>query len=125
MQPLAQLRRDVDSPAFIRQDPPILSWRAAGEAMKISYLHSAGAPLKDAAVLTVLDRFFDVFWIGLFALPSVFFLLREQFFALALVLLAIAIGLIVVIRIVSKIFGTVGHLITAGLQWKPHWCPVA
>lgn len=92
----------------------------AGEAMKIAYLRSAGSPLKDATLLTVLDRLFDVFWIGLFALPSVFFLLRDRFLVLTLTLIAIGLCSVLALGIVQRMFGGLETLLREGLRWKPH-----
>ncbi len=71
-----------------------------GETIKIAYLTKAGVPLAKASVLMLVDRLYDVVWIGLFATPSLLFLLPEETKILSIVLVSVL--LIVLLALVAS-----------------------
>lgn len=83
----------------------------AGEAIKIAYLHAAGATLQRATSLTILDRLYDALWIGIVALPSVYFLLLDRF----AVLVWVVVGLGLILLVSGFVFQR--HSL---LHWQPH-----
>jgi uncharacterized membrane protein YbhN (UPF0104 family) len=96
-----------------------------GETIKISFLHSAGASLKTATALTLLDRLYDVLWIGLFALPAVYFLLPDRLLVLVVLLAGIGIALFVLRTLLKRSGENPRHLLSYGFQWQPHLWTIA
>lgn len=93
-----------------------------GEAVKIAFLRARGASLTTATLLTATDRLYDVLWVGIFAAPSAFFLLRGSFTALLLTLAAagaLFVGVALWLRRQAK-RENAATLRARMFFWKPH-----